>query len=331
MRPRLAGTADIPQVMDIISEARGIMRSDGNMDQWTDGYPDRNTVEEDIRLGRGFVLCDEKDGMPVAYFAYIEGKEPTYAKIYGGAWLDDEKPYAVVHRLASRKDAHGVFDAMMAFATSRCGNIRIDTHRDNKIMRHCILAHGFRECGIIYLASGAERIAYQLIAEGEWKTRPATEEDIPLIHNLAWNIFPQTYSQILSPAQNDYMMDWMYSPANLRKQMEEEGHRYILGYLGAVPVGYISYQPQEEDLYHLQKVYVLPSIQGHHIGRKLFDAAFGAIKAEHPGPCHVELNVNRHNKALGFYEHIGMKKVREGDFPIGNGYYMNDYIMGIEI
>ena len=45
----------------------------------------------------------------------------------------------------------------------------------------------------------------------------------------------------------------------------------------------------------------------------------------------MELNVNRNNKALQFYEHMGMRKLREGDFPIGNGYYMNDYIMGLDI
>lgn len=28
---------------------------------------------------------------------------------------------------------------------------------------------------------------------------------------------------------------------------------------------------------------------------------------------------------------MGMKKVRQGDFPIGNGYYMNDYIMALRI
>ena len=44
-----------------------------------------------------------------------------------------------------------------------------------------------------------------------------------------------------------------------------------------------------------------------------------------------ELNVNRNNKALQFYEYMGMRKLRKGDFPIGNGYYMNDYIMGLDI
>ena len=57
----------------------------------------------------------------------------------------------------------------------------------------------------------------------------------------------------------------------------------------------------------------------------------GHIKAIHPTPCEMHLNVNRNNKALRFYEYMGMKKVDEGDFAIGNGYYMNDYIMGLTI
>ena len=55
------------------------------------------------------------------------------------------------------------------------------------------------------------------------------------------------------------------------------------------------------------------------------------IRSVHPGPCRMELNVNRHNRALHFYERMGMRVLREGDFPIGDGYYMNDYIMGLEI
>lgn len=141
------------------------MRSDGNMHQWDDGYPSAEAIEKDIRLGHGFVLVPPGGGEPIAYFAYIEGVEPTYDKIYEGAWLDDGKPYAVIHRLASGPESHGVFDAMMAFATSHSGNIRIDTHRDNRIMRHNILRHGFSYCGLIYLESGAERLAYQLILD----------------------------------------------------------------------------------------------------------------------------------------------------------------------
>lgn len=162
-------------------------------------------------------------------------------------------------------------------------------------------------------------------------TRKATTADCKLIHGLALQTFPATYKEILTPEQIDYMMEWMYSPDNLRKQMEEEGHVYLLAYNGDEAVGYVSVQPEGEDLFHLQKIYVLPSAQGTHCGSFLFREAIKYIKTVHPAPCTMELNVNRYNKALHFYEHMGMKKVREGDFPIGNGYYMNDYIMGMEL
>lgn len=161
--------------------------------------------------------------------------------------------------------------------------------------------------------------------------RKATMEDIPLINRMAQLVFPATYSDILSQEQLDYMMDWMYSPENLHKQMEEEGHIYYIAYKGDEAAGYVSIQPEGEHLFHLQKIYVLPHFQGCRLGKVLFEQAIRAIKEIHPAPCQMHLNVNRHNKALQFYEHMGMKKVSEGDFHIGNGYYMNDYIMGLSI
>lgn len=161
--------------------------------------------------------------------------------------------------------------------------------------------------------------------------RKATAADCELINKLAGEVFPATYKEILSPAQLDYMMDWMYAPENLRKQMEEEGHVYFIAYQEGEPVGYVSVQQQDTDVFHLQKIYVLPHFQGAHAGSRLFDHAVKYIKEVHPSACLMELNVNRNNPALRFYERKGMKRLREGDFPIGNGYYMNDYIMGLEI
>lgn len=162
-------------------------------------------------------------------------------------------------------------------------------------------------------------------------TRKATLDDCKLIHELAWQIFPKTYKDIITPEQCSFMMEWMYSIENLTKQMTEEGHIYLLAYDGERCVGYVSVQPQEENLYHLQKIYVLPEMQGTGCGRFLFNQAVAYIKSVHPSPCTMELNVNRYNKALAFYEHMGMRIDRQGDFPIGNGYYMNDYIMALDI
>ena len=149
---------DVPQIMAVLEAAKGIMRASGNLNQWVDGYPSCEVIEADIREGFGYVM--EEDGKVVAYFAFIPSPEPTYTKIYGGSWLDD-KPYHVVHRIGSLPEVHGVFVAVMDWCFSQDPTIRIDTHRDNAIMRHCIEKYGFTYCGIIYLSSGDERLAYQ--------------------------------------------------------------------------------------------------------------------------------------------------------------------------
>jgi ribosomal protein S18 acetylase RimI-like enzyme len=96
-------------------------------------------------------------------------------------------------------------------------------------------------------------------------------------------------------------------------------------------VGYVSIRQESEDLFHLEKIYVLPSWQGRGVGSRLFAHALAAIRAQHPRACRMELNVNRYNSARAFYERQGMKIVRVGDFDIGGGFFMNDYIMGLEL
>ncbi len=90
--------------------------------------------------------------------------------------------------------------------------------------------------------------------------RKATFADCELINRMAKEVFPATYKEILSPEQLDYMMDWMYAPQNILKQMEE-GHVYFIAYKDSGPCGYVSVQQQEKDVFHLQKIYVLPRFQ----------------------------------------------------------------------
>ena len=118
-------------------------------------------ITADMERNGGFVI--EDDGKIIGYFAFLQSPEQTYSKIYDGEWLDDTRPYHVVHRIASYPDAHGIFSSIMEFCFLHDTNIRIDTHRDNKIMQHNILKHGFTYCGIIYLLSGDKRLAYQRI------------------------------------------------------------------------------------------------------------------------------------------------------------------------
>lgn len=163
-----------------------------------------------------------------------------------------------------------------------------------------------------------------------FEIRKATKDDCPQIRQLAEQIFPATYKEIISQEQIDFMMDWMYSISNLNKQMDD-GHIYFLAYRETAPVGYVSVEQQDKDLFYLQKIYVLGSEQGTGCGKFLFTEAVKYIKTVHPAPCTMELNVNRENRAIRFYEHMGMHKARQGDFSIGNGYFMNDYIMSMEL
>ncbi|MCR5352037.1 MAG: acetyltransferase [Bacteroidales bacterium] len=158
-RIRPATHADIPAILDLMTAARGIMRASGNLHQWGDNYPQAEHIAADIARDGAFLI--EEGDIPVAYFAYLPSPEPTYARIYEGSWLDDDQPYHVIHRIASRPEVHGIFRDMMEWAFARESNIRIDTHRDNTIMQHNLLKHGFRYCGIILLANGDERLAYQ--------------------------------------------------------------------------------------------------------------------------------------------------------------------------
>ena len=156
---RTAAEQDIPAILQVLEAGRGIMLSSGNLHQWPAGYPTEEMVRADIGPGYGKVM--EQDGQVVAYFACIPSPDPTYSYIEDGAWLDDEKPYYVVHRIASFPHVHGVFAAMMRYLEGITDNIRIDTHKDNLIMQHNIAKHGFTYCGIIYLSNGAPRLAYQ--------------------------------------------------------------------------------------------------------------------------------------------------------------------------
>ncbi len=161
MSIREAKPTDIAEIMLVMEAAKKIMRASGNMHQWTDGYPSEAAITADMEKKGGFVIEDANK--IVGYFAFLASPEPTYAQIYEGQWVDDALSYHVVHRIASYPDVHGIFSTIMDFCFSRDTNIRIDTHRDNKIMQHNLQKHGFTYCGIIYLLSGDERLAYQRI------------------------------------------------------------------------------------------------------------------------------------------------------------------------
>jgi ribosomal protein S18 acetylase RimI-like enzyme len=161
--------------------------------------------------------------------------------------------------------------------------------------------------------------------------KKAGNKDAQLIHDLASRVWGPTYGAILSPEQLNYMFDLMYAPESIVNQMTELGHQYFIVYDDETPSGYISIEKKEEDTYIFQKIYALPEKQGTGMGRFMFEEGVRYLKGIHAGPFKVMLYVNRENPAIGFYEHIGFRQIDTRDHHIGNGYYMNDYIMCMEV
>ena len=158
--------------------------------------------------------------------------------------------------------------------------------------------------------------------------RRAFEKDIPLIRDLSLKVWPQTYSTILSAEQIDYMLEMMYSERALASQMKEK-QEFIIVNDGNEPIGFASYSLAEAGIYKLHKIYILPGLQGKGAGKFVIRALVSAIARK--GGKSLQLNVNRNNKAKDFYEKLGFGIIREEDIDIGNGYFMNDYVMEIII
>ncbi len=155
--------------------------------------------------------------------------------------------------------------------------------------------------------------------------READKTDIPVINILAHAVYPHTYGSILNEAQLHYMLDLFYSHKGLEKQFDDN-HIFLIAMMNAETVGFASYSHSNKaGVYKVHKLYVHPLVQGKGIGKKLLDRIIQDV--EPLGATAIQLNVNRHNKARDFYERNGFAIAGEEDIAIGEGYFMNDYVM----
>ncbi len=161
MEIRKALPGDLPEILRVYAAARETMKRTGNPTQWGEDRPSPATLEEDIR--RGNLYLAEEAGRIVGAFAFILGVDEAYEKLRG-EWLNS-LPYGVIHRLASDGIAKGVLARCLAFCSELEGNIKIDTHGDNRIMQHLLEKNGFVRCGEILAEDGSPRIAYQRAAK----------------------------------------------------------------------------------------------------------------------------------------------------------------------
>ena len=153
----------------------------------------------------------------------------------------------------------------------------------------------------------------------------ATVADIPTIRNIAMAAWPVTYSPILTIAQIEYMLGTFYHPAEMQKQMEAGTQQYLLAYQNDLPIGFAGFGAQEEGIYKLHKLYVLPHIHKSGAGKALLEEVVKQSQAA--AATKLILNVHRSNPAKGFYEKQGFRIYDVKDIPLGPGFVLNDYLM----
>ena len=169
MEIRKTRPEELEEVMEIYAHARRFMAEHGNPNQWKNTNPPVERVKQDIAEGKSHVCVADNEILGVSYFAVED--DPTYVKIYGGAWKNSGR-YGVVHRIASAGKAKGVGSFCMKWAFEQFPNIKIDTHRDNTVMQKMLKKNGFSYCGIIHLENGEERMAFQKCEKGEnWREK----------------------------------------------------------------------------------------------------------------------------------------------------------------
>ena len=163
-RFRHATMRDLPQMQKIYVRARALMAANGNPTQWGNEFPRESMIEDDIANQRTMLLVDTCNGHEriLAQFALCPGEDPTYAKI-DGAWLDNDA-YVTIHRIAASGLVRHAARDCIRWALKHYGNVRADTHPNNKAMQHVLESSGFARCGLIQLLDrpvDTTRIAYQ--------------------------------------------------------------------------------------------------------------------------------------------------------------------------
>ena len=177
MTIRPATREDIASVQQMYAHSRSVMRQMGDTEQWTNGYPKLEHIEADLRGGWLHIIESDPNPSaggalpaPVGCFTLIippssssptSELEPTYSTIYRGRWIDTQHPYAVLHRLAAAPRQKGIAEATFFYAKQRCPYLRADTHRTNLAMLHILERQGFVHSGMVFMADGTEREAYE--------------------------------------------------------------------------------------------------------------------------------------------------------------------------
>lgn len=166
MKIRLSIIEDIPSIMIIIEDAIAYLASQ-NIDQWQNGYPNAEQVENDILKSESYVVINDENQI-MATSMFTVNPEPTYKVIEGNWLIDETNKYGVIHRMAIKKEFRKLGLATFMFhefhlqlLEKKIQSLKIDTHEENIGMQSILKKMGYKYCGIIYTHYNAKRLAFE--------------------------------------------------------------------------------------------------------------------------------------------------------------------------
>ncbi len=295
---------DFETVMDIYRTAQDFMIRTGNPNQWKHSHPTEEQIKEDIEKGICHVICEGEEIHGV--FAICEGTDPTYLYVEGGEWLNDD-PYITIHRIAGDQKVHGIFKCAVDYCRKYADNIRIDTHKDNKVMQNALKKNGFSRRGIIYLKNGDPRTAFQWCGE-RTVFRELTGDDDAIVARLVRSNLEKAGLDIPGTVYFDEALDHLsdiYGKDDSRYFVLEDKTGKVIGGIGFARF------PHMENTAELQKLYLDDEAKGFGLGYKMVYFIEEQMRKAGFSRSYLETHDNL-KTAIHVYENSGY---RETDRP----------------
>lgn len=151
--------------------------------------------------------------------------------------------------------------------------------------------------------------------------------DIALMSKVASAIVKEHYDPLLGAEQNDYMIEMFQSVKAITEQLEH-GYKYYFCMSDNEIVGFMAFYPKETEMY-ISKLYLKKEHRGKGYSREMLN--FVISDAKRMNLDLITLNVNKYNKSVDIYKSLGFFKIRDEKNDIGNGFFMDDYVMGYRI
>ena len=160
---------------------------------------------------------------------------------------------------------------------------------------------------------------------------PLRDADIPDLVRLARDVWYRHYPSIITTEQIEYMLAQRYHPEVIREQLASGTAWWDKLALDGTMVAFASYELGERlGEMKLDKLYVRYDLRGHGYGSLLIRHVEQQARAR--GCRRLTLQVNKNNRsAIEAYRRNGLQVVLSAKFDIGNGFYMDDYVMAKDL